>query len=181
MKFFLQGRMKRMVLLFICALWAINVNAQNKWDKDTDVFVDIDGVEIGDKPSREELAKHFGTPISDEYIEADLLNYYRITYDGLIINVEEDGTVRSFILESSEYPVMTLYGVGDGIRVGDRWDKSQIAQYPVYDIEEMDGYHEGEVWYNVTMWYKGYTFDHVTSFIVKEGIIIEIYSWPYEA
>ena len=173
--------MKKISLLFICALLAINANAQNKWDKDTDVFVDIDGIEIGGKPSREELAKHFGTPISDEYIEADLLNYYRITYDGLIINVEEDGTVRSFILESSKYPVMTLYGLGDGIRVGDSWKKFLSINYPVYKISERKGNMESEYWYNVTMWYKGYFFDHVTTFIVRNGIIIEIFSWPYEA
>ena len=164
----------------ICALLAINVNAQNKWDKDTDVFVDIDGVEIGDKPSREELAKHFGTPISDEYIEADLLNYYRITYDGLIINVEEDGTVRSFILESSEYPVMTLYGVGDGIRVGDSLNSSLLKGYPICYEYELDSFAEGEKRFCFYLKRKDFVPDHFTTFYVRDGTINKIISAPVE-
>ena len=173
--------MRKLFLILAGLIMTVSLFAQEVVEYGPDVFIDIDGIEIGGKPSREELAKHFGTPISDEYIEADLLNYYRITYDGLIINVEEDGTVRSFILESSKYPVMTLYGLGDGIRVGDSWKKFLSINYPVYKISERKGNMESEYWYNVTMWYKGYFFDHVTTFIVRNGIIIEIFSWPYEA
>ena len=172
--------MKKISLLFICALLAINANAQNKWDKDTDVFVDIDGIEIGGKPSREELAKHFGTPISDEYIEADLLNYYRITYDGLIINVEEDGTVRSFILESSKYPVMTLYGVGDGIRVGDSLNSSLLKGYPICYECELDGFTEGEKRFCFYLKRKDFVPDHFTTFYVRDGTINKIISAPVE-
>ena len=100
--------MRKLFLLFAGLIMTVSLFAQEVVEYGPDVFIDIDGIEIGDKPSREELAKHFGISISDECIEVDLLNYYRITYDGVIINVEEAGTFCSFILESSEYPVMTL-------------------------------------------------------------------------
>jgi hypothetical protein len=177
--------MKRIVLLWLSVVLSFIASGQNKCDKDTDVFVDIDGIELYTSPTQEELETHFGTAMYaiHKVGNGDLgpYDYYYYKFEGLELYVDTECGLKKFVLTSGKYPVMTLYGVGDGIRVGDKWDKSKISQMPVYDIEEMAGYHEGEVWYNVTMWYKSYTFDHVTSFIVKEGIVIEIYSWPYEA
>jgi hypothetical protein len=172
--------MRKLFLLFAGLIMTVSLFAQEVVEYGPDVFIDIDGIEIGGKPSREELAKHFGTPISDEYIEADLLNYYRITYDGVIINVEEDGTVRSFILESSEYPVMTLYGVGDGIRVGDSLNSSLLKGYPICYEYELDGFAEGEKRFCFYLKRKDFVPDHFTTFYVRDGTINKIISAPVE-
>ncbi len=171
--------MKRIIVLIICIILSFKANAQNTIEKNISVFVDIDGIELYTSPTKEELNDHFGTPISEAYIEADMYNYYEIIYDGLVLHLDEKGKLFSFYLNSSKYPVMTLYAFGKYVKVGDKWDKFLSMGYPIYSIRE--NYAEGYVRYNVVIWYKSYTFDHVTSFFVTNGIITAISSWPYES
>jgi len=172
--------MKKISLLAISAFLVINANAQNKWDKDTDVFIDIDGMELYTSPTRVELEKHFGTAVLDKYIEEDMGNYYLLEYEGVKIFIEENGCMSGFEIESSKYPVLTLYGLGEGIRVGDRWEKFLSSNYPVHSIYETKGYIDGGIWQNVVMWYKNDIFDHITSFYVVNGVITKITSGPVE-
>jgi len=76
---------------------------------------------------------------------------------------------------------MTLYGLGEGIKVGDSLDKFLKAGYPVYWHYELDGVNDSEKRYCFYVRRKDFVPDHVTTFTIKNGIITAISSWPYEA
>ena len=175
--------MKRIVLLWLSVVLPFMANAQNKWDKDTDVFVDIDGIELYTSPTQEELEARFGTAecAIHKVGDGDLGPYdYYYKFEGLELYVDTECGLKKFVLTSGKYPVMTLYGVGDGIRVGDSWEKFLSSNYPVSSIYETKGNIDGGFWHNVVMWYKNDTFDHITSFYVVDGIITTITSEPVE-
>lgn len=173
--------MKKLILFVAQIIMVTALSAQDVVEYGPDVFIDIDGIQIGDYPTREELNSHFGTPVSEAYIEADMYNYYEITYDGIVIDLDEKGKLFSFDLNSSKYPVMTLYGLGEGIRIGDSLDKFLKAGYPIYWHYELDGVNDSEKRYCFYVKRKDYVPDHVTTFTIKNGIITAISSWPYES
>ena len=176
--------MKRIVLLWLSIVLPFIASGQNKCDKDTDVFVDIDGIELYTSPTQEELEARFGTAecAIHKVGDGDLgpYDYYYYKFDGLELYVDTECGLKKFVLTSGKYPVMTLYGVGDGIRVGDSWEKFLSSNYPVSSIYETKGNIDGGFWHNVVMWYKNDTFDHITSFYVVDGIITTITSEPVE-
>ena len=173
--------MRRISLLCICMLFAVNVSAQNKWDKDTDVFVDIDRIQIWSYPSKEELNNHFGDPIYDGYVEADIENYYLLEYEGVRLFIAEDGKLFGFELDSSKYPVMTLYGLGEGIRIGDSLEKFLSLPYPIHSSYELKGDEDSVKLYCFSLWKNNAVSDHITVFTVKDGIIVKIGSWPEDS
>ena len=168
--------MKRISLLFICALLAINANAQNKWDKDTDVIIDIDGIKFWESLTRKEFERHFGHALSDRYIEEDMGNYYLLEYEGVKIYLDEDGRMSGFEVDSSKYPIMTLYGLGEGIRVGDTWEKFLSMGYPIYSIKEVGKRTNDVRRYDVALWHKNIVADRFTIFTVENGVITNILS-----
>ena len=155
----------------------VSLFAQEVVEYGPDVFIDIDGIEIGGKPSREELIKHFGELVSDSYVEGDLYNYYSLKFRDVEIGLWADGGVLGFKSLSSNYYVMTLYGLGEGVKVGDSLEKFLSVGYPIYSGHKTKGV-DGEYYYMFYMRVKDYIPDYHTYFTIRDGIIVCIDCWP---
>lgn len=167
--------MKRIIVLLIGIFLSVSANTQDKCDKDTDAIIDIDGIEIGSFPTKDELNNHFGVPISDELVKADVYDYYLLQYDGLKIYLDESKRLCGFELVSNKYPIMTLYGKANGIKIGDSWSGFLNASFPIYSIDEEKN-DNGEMEYVVYLWHNGKVSDHFTSFKVVNDKITYILS-----
>ena len=169
--------MRRLFLLFAGLIMTVSLFAQEVVEYGPDVFIDIDGIEIGGKPSREELIKHFGELVSDSYVEGDLYNYYSLKFRDVEIGLWADGGVLGFKSLSSNYYVMTLYGLGEGVKVGDSLEKFLSVGYPIYSGHKTKGV-DGEYYYMFYMRVKDYVPDYHTYFTIRDGIIVCIDCWP---
>lgn len=166
--------MKRIIVLIIGVVISVSANARDKCDKDINVFIDIDGIEIGTFPTKDELNNHFGVPISDELLKGDVGDYYLVEYDGLKIYLDENRRLCGFELVSNQYPIMTLYGRDNGIKIGDSWSKFLNAGFPIYAIDEKND--NGKMEYVVYLWYKSNVSDHFTVFKVVDDTITYVLS-----
>ena len=169
--------MRRFLLLFAGLIMTVSLFAQEVVEYGPDVFIDIDGIEIGGKPSREELIKHFGELVSNSYVEGDLYNYYSLKFRDVEIGLWEDGGVLGFKSLSSTYYVMTLYGLGEGVKVGDSLEKFLSLGYPIYSGHKTAGV-DGEYYYMFYIRVKDYIPDYHTYFTIRDGIIVCIDCWP---
>ena len=169
--------MRKLFLLFAGLIMTVSLFAQEVVEYGPDVFIDIDGIEIGGKPSREELIKHFGELVSDSYVEGDLYNYYSLKFRDVEIGLWADGGVLGFKSLSSNYYVMTLYGLGEGVKVGDSLEKFLSVGYPIYSGHKTKGV-DGEYYYMFYMRVKDYIPDYHTYFTIRDGIIVCIDCWP---
>ena len=169
--------MRKLFLILAGLIMTVSLFAQEVVEYGPDVFIDIDGIEIGGKPSREELIKHFGELVSDSYVEGDLYNYYSLKFRDVEIGLWADGGVLGFKSLSSNYYVMTLYGLGEGVKVGDSLEKFLSVGYPIYSGHKTKGV-DGEYYYMFYMRVKDYIPDYHTYFTIRDGIIVCIDCWP---
>ncbi len=169
--------MKKLMLIVAQLIMAVGLSAQEVVEYGPDVFIDIDGVQIGDKLTKEDMVSHFGELISEKYEEGDIYNCYEYEFKDVEIQLDESRALLGFKLVSSNYPVMTLYKKGESIRVGDSLEKFLSLGYPICFSREVAKTDE-ESYFIFCVKIKDYVPDYRTYLTIKNGIIICIESWP---
>ena len=158
--------MKKLMLVVALLIMAVGLSAQEVVEYGPDVFIDIDGIQIGDYPTREELNSHFGIPICETYIEADIDNYFLIEYDGVSVELDENGKMIGFKLTSSGYPMMTLYQ-DEGIRIGETLNYFLSKGFPICYVYELEGEGEKKI-FCFSVKRKDFVPDYITSFTLVQ-------------
>lgn len=169
--------MKKLILIVFQLIVMASLSAQDVVEYGPDVFIDIDGIQIGDKLTKEEMESHFGELISEKYEEGDIYNCYEYKFKEVEIELDGNGALLGFKLLSPKYPVMTLYEEGKCIRVGDSLEKFLSLGYPICFCREVAKPND-EYYYIFCVKVKDFIPDYDTLFTIKNGLIVCIEIWP---
>ena len=169
-------------LLFVMHFLSVGYSQNNI--RLNDGCADIEGIVLGAHPSLEDMVECFGNDYMVEHLIVDEVGPYDLMvykFEGVELSIDSQYGLISFVLKSEKLHSLTSYGIEEGVMIGDSWDAFLKAGYPIYSMYESKANGKGEKKYNLALWMNGILPDTIVTMTVKEGRIVEIYVWPYDA